>query len=168
VAKSKQSVPSKKSTRSSKKTSHDATRRAKSAHGNGTSGETTVTLDRRETRERRKGTDRRGHDAPVALERRKLERRVKVPRRRQIDPTTCERDYSSEEIEFMNALDDYKRLSGRMFPTCSEILEVLRKLGYERLPVPAGAPVEPEGSLLIDSAAVATEVGASEPGQLCL
>ncbi len=54
----------------------------------------------------------------------------KAARRRQIDPTTCERDYSSAEIEFMNALDTYKRTSGRMFPTCSEILEVFLSLGY--------------------------------------
>lgn len=53
-------------------------------------------------------------------------------RRRQIDPTTCERDYSNAEVEFMNALDDYKRLSGRLFPTCSEILEVIRGLGYAK------------------------------------
>ena len=54
-------------------------------------------------------------------------------RRRQIDPTTCERDYTDDEIQFMNALDDYKRTSGRMFPTCSEVLEVVRSLGYVRL-----------------------------------
>ncbi len=71
---------------------------------------------------------------PVAVERRSLERRVKVNRRRQIDPTTCERDYSSEEIEFMSAMDEYKRRNGRMFPTCSEVLEVVRSLGYERRP----------------------------------
>jgi len=59
--------------------------------------------------------------------------RQKIQRRRQIDPTTCERDYSQEEIEFMNALDEYKRNSGRMFPTCSEILEVFRNLGYAKL-----------------------------------
>ena len=63
----------------------------------------------------------------------KQDRRKKIKRRRQIDPTTCERDYSQEEIEFMNALDEYKRNSGRMFPTCSEILEVFRNLGYARL-----------------------------------
>ncbi|MDR1960560.1 MAG: hypothetical protein LBQ54_16235 [Planctomycetaceae bacterium] len=57
-------------------------------------------------------------------------KREKIPRRRQIDPTTCERDYTPEEIEFMGALDEYKRQSGRMFPTCSEILEVFRNLGY--------------------------------------
>lgn len=55
---------------------------------------------------------------------------AKANRRRKIDPTTCERDYSSEEREFMTALDKYKRNQGRMFPTCSEILEVIRGLGY--------------------------------------
>jgi hypothetical protein len=49
-----------------------------------------------------------------------------------IDPTTCERDYGADEVEFMQALDHYKRTSGRMFPTCSEILEVVRSLGYAK------------------------------------
>ncbi|MDR2170847.1 MAG: hypothetical protein LBP59_11955 [Planctomycetaceae bacterium] len=62
-----------------------------------------------------------------------LSRRPPKQRRRQIDPTTCERDYSLEEIEFMNAINEYKRSSGRMFPTCSEILEVLKNLGYEKI-----------------------------------
>jgi len=53
-------------------------------------------------------------------------------RRRQIDPTTCERDYSEDEIEFMRAMDGYKRKNRRMFPTCSEMLEVLRELGYQK------------------------------------
>ena len=65
-----------------------------------------------------------------------MERRAKVNRRRQIDPTTCERDYTLEEIEFMKAFDDYKRANGRMFPTCSEVLEVIHKLGYEKCPRP--------------------------------
>lgn len=56
-------------------------------------------------------------------------------RRRMIDPTTCERDYGPEELEFMQALDRYKRTSGRMFPTCSEVLEVLRSLGYQRVAI---------------------------------
>jgi hypothetical protein len=65
--------------------------------------------------------------APVALPAQK-----KNGRRRQINPSTCERDYSQSEVEFMNALNEYKRTSGRMFPTCSEILEVLQSLGYEK------------------------------------
>jgi hypothetical protein len=61
-----------------------------------------------------------------------LPKQKKNVRRRQIDPSTCERDYSQDEVEFMNALNEYKRTSGRMFPTCSEILEVLKSLGYEK------------------------------------
>ena len=56
----------------------------------------------------------------------------RVERRRLIDPTTCEREYGADELEFMRALDGYKRTSGRMFPTCSEILEVVRSLGYAK------------------------------------
>jgi hypothetical protein len=78
--------------------------------------------------DRRGREERRNKDLPVTIERRK------VQRRRQIDPTTCEREYSQDEVEFMQALDQYKRDNGRMFPTCSEILEVLRKIGYVKLP----------------------------------
>jgi hypothetical protein len=92
--------------------------------------ETLVTVDRRKSKPAVIGK-------PVAEQVTKSdeirEPRQKTQRRRQIDPTTCERDYSLEEIEFMNALDEYKRNSGRMFPTCSEILEVFRGLGYQRL-----------------------------------
>lgn len=54
-------------------------------------------------------------------------------RRRHIDPTTCERDYQPEELEFMQAVEQYKRRNGRPFPTCSEVLEVVRSLGYVRV-----------------------------------
>jgi hypothetical protein len=87
----------------------------------------------RRSNDRRAKDERRKESVPVAVERRATERRSKVQRRRQIDPTTCERDYSGEEIEFMQAMDAYKRASGRMFPTCSEILEVIRAMGYVKL-----------------------------------
>jgi len=58
---------------------------------------------------------------------------IRHGRRRMIDPTTCERDYLPEEVEFMQAIELYKRTSGRMFPTCSEILEVVKSLGYRRV-----------------------------------
>jgi len=70
-------------------------------------------------------TGRRPSSAKVPAPRR-------ADRRRMIDPTTCDRDYGADEIEFMQALDRYKRTSGRMFPTCSEILEVVRSLGYAK------------------------------------
>jgi hypothetical protein len=53
-------------------------------------------------------------------------------RRRFVDPTTCEREYSNQELEFMHAMHEYKKSSGRMFPTWSEVLEVIRSLGYEK------------------------------------
>ena len=96
-----------------------------------TKSKSNQTTDRRVGKDRRASQDRRKSGQPVAVERRKTHRR-KTQRRRQIDPTTCERDYTRDEIEFMQALDAYKRASGRMFPTCSEILEVIRNLGYEK------------------------------------
>ena len=60
-------------------------------------------------------------------------------RRRFVDPTTCDREYTRAEREFMEAMQAYKHRSGRMFPTWSEILEVLRDLGYEKtVGVPRG------------------------------
>jgi len=91
-------------------------------------GKSLVTLDRRRNDRRQDGPE----GAPAATTPASTSRR-KVQRRRQIDPTTCERDYSDDEIEFMQAMDAYKRAAGRMFPTCSEVLEVVRSLGYVRL-----------------------------------
>ena len=113
--------------------------------------EASAAMERRAARDRRdKKPERRQQAVPVAVERRQVERR-KVPRRRQIDPTTCERDYTDAEVEFMNALDDYKRRSGRMFPTCSEILEVVRALGYQKQcasqPEATASPGEPTPGL---------------------
>lgn len=58
--------------------------------------------------------------------------RVASTRRRNVDPCTCDIDYTSAELEFMMAMQEYKQASGRMFPTWSEILEVLGSLGYEK------------------------------------
>ena len=105
--------------------------------------EEVVQIERRSGVSRRQEEDdRRQEDIPVAEDRRKGERR-KGQRRRQIDPTTCERDYTGDELEFMRALDEYKRNSRRMFPTCSEILEVVRSLGYVKL-ANDDSPREPE------------------------
>lgn len=81
-----------------------------------------VTLDRRSNDRREQAS--KPESQPVS---------AKKARRRHIDPTTCERDYQQDELDFMRAMDDYKRSAGRMFPTCSEVLEVVRSLGYVRL-----------------------------------
>ena len=98
--------------------------------------------------------DRRKRNIPVATDRRRAqnaaEKRKNSERRRLIDPTTCERDYNDDETEFMKAMDRYKRENRRPFPTWSEVLEVLRSLGYRRVAEPTALPGgkrEKEGNL---------------------
>ncbi len=94
-----------------------------------------LVADRRgiERADRRQSGDRRKKDVTVPVDRRQTpERRNQGERRRQVDPTTCERDYSEEEIVFMKAMDQYKRANRRPFPTWSEVLEVLYALGYRK------------------------------------
>lgn len=90
--------------------------------------------------------DRRKRNIPVATDRRRAnnaaEKRRTSERRRLIDPTTCERDYSDEETIFMKAMDRYKRDNRRPFPTWSEVLEVLRALGYRKVAEPTEIPGE--------------------------
>ncbi|MDR3638163.1 MAG: hypothetical protein P4L84_30445 [Isosphaeraceae bacterium] len=52
--------------------------------------------------------------------------------RRPAEPKPAEPGYSRAELEFMQAMQDYKQSSGRMFPTWSEVLEVLKALGYAK------------------------------------
>jgi hypothetical protein len=129
-----------------------AAKTTKKPAGKAKAGEAEVSLDRRRVAERR---DEVAAVVAPAAEKQPvakpagLERREKVSRRRQIDPTTCERDYSDSEVEFMNALDAYKRRSGRMFPTCSEVLEVIHEIGYVRL-TPAEAAMLKAGRGEVD------------------
>ena len=83
----------------------------------------------------RKPGEHRKRDIPVVMDRRgdRAERPERPERRRQVDPTTCERDYNDEEIVFMKSMDNYKRDNRRPFPTWSEVLEVLRALGYRKV-----------------------------------
>jgi hypothetical protein len=123
ASKSAKSVSTKSAPRSSSRSHRSSGKESTKA------GEKLVTIDRRRASRRDEPVDAEAAAAPAPA----LERRQKVQRRRQIDPTTCERDYSVEEVEFMNAMDEYKRTSGRMFPTCSEVLEVIRGMGYVKL-----------------------------------
>src|SRR4051794_12766437 len=102
--------------------------------------------------------DRRKRNIPVATDRRRAEnaaaKRKSSERRRLIDPTTCERDYSDDETEFMKAMDRYKRENRRPFPTWSEVLEVLRSLGYRRVAEPTDLPGRGSGVVAAPAAAV--------------
>ena len=64
-------------------------------------------------------------------ERRTVPRRpARKERRRRIDPTTFEKQYSGDELEFMNAMQRFKDSSGKAFPSYGEVLAVALKLGY--------------------------------------
>jgi hypothetical protein len=88
--------------------------------------------------ERRIGRDRRHRDgatAPGASTPRQAEapeRRQKKERRRRIDPTTFEKQYTDDEMEFMNAMQRFKELSGKTFPSHGDVLRVAITLGYRR------------------------------------
>jgi hypothetical protein len=89
--------------------------------------------------ERRNGPRRRNDDAPAPdMERATApvlptERRAKKERRRRIDPTTFEKQYTSDEMEFMNAMQRFKESSGKSFPSHGEVIKVAVALGYRRV-----------------------------------
>ena len=41
--------------------------------------------------------------------------------------------YDDETVEFIQAIDIYRRRSGRSFPPWSEVLEIVRALGYRKV-----------------------------------
>jgi hypothetical protein len=43
---------------------------------------------------------------------------------------------SDEQFEFLMAIDEYKRRNARPFPTWTEVLEVIKALGYRRVAEP--------------------------------
>lgn len=45
---------------------------------------------------------------------------------------TSDKQYTDDELEFINAMYDYSKSTNRKFPTYSEILNVLKTLGYQK------------------------------------
>jgi hypothetical protein len=43
---------------------------------------------------------------------------------------------SEEQLEFLLAIDDYKKQNARPFPTWTEVLEVIKALGYRKIAEP--------------------------------
>jgi len=79
-------------------------------------------------------TDRRQNivDRRLGLNRRR------GPGRRRTDERRCaeEGQMTDEQFEFIMAVDRYKRENARPFPTWTEILEVIKALGYRRVAEP--------------------------------
>ena len=72
-------------------------------------------------------------DPPPAPAKAPAVRPVKKERRRRIDPTTFEKQYCDDELEFMCAMQRFKIHSGKAFPSYSEVLRVALELGYRQL-----------------------------------
>lgn len=85
--------------------------------------------DRRTQSDRRQG-DRRRRDEPVAVDRRSGEDRRLVQRRAPRNINAYE--LGPDELEFIQAIGAHKQRTGRAFPTWSEVLGILRALGYEK------------------------------------
>jgi len=58
----------------------------------------------------------------------------KKPKQSAKKATATRPDEMSEEVvEFITAVDEYKRLNGRPFPNLSELLEIVKSLGYAKV-----------------------------------
>jgi hypothetical protein len=105
--------------------------------------------DRRNSRvDRRNGLERRqvsaeasGYDGPerriCADERRKdtgLERRRAAGRRLSDCRKSAEEgEMNGEQFEFVMAIETYKKVNRRLYPTWTEILEIINQLGYRKV-----------------------------------
>ena len=104
--------------------------------------------DRRNSRvDRRVGLDRRqmsaeasGYDGPerrTAEDRRQdtgLERRRAAGRRLSDCRKSAEEgEMNGEQFEFVMAIETYKKVNRRLYPTWTEILEIINQLGYRKV-----------------------------------
>jgi hypothetical protein len=79
-----------------------------------------ATVDRRAAAERAAGTG--------------LERRRGPGRRREDDRRSAEEgEMNAEQFEFVMAIEAYKKVNHRLYPTWTEVLEVVQQLGYRKV-----------------------------------
>lgn len=85
--------------------------------------------------EKRAFTERRRSmvDRRVGLDRRRGPGHRRSEERRMAE----EGEMNDEQFEFIIAIDQYKRANQRPFPTWTEVLEVIKALGYRKVAEPA-------------------------------
>jgi hypothetical protein len=101
-------------------------------------------MDEQDSIERRTGKDRR---ESVVDRRLGLDRRRGPGRRRSDERKAAEEgQMSDEQFEFLMAIDEYKRKNSAPFPTWTEVLEVIKSLGYRKVaePQPLNRPRKKE------------------------
>ena len=91
-------------------------------------------MDERHFTERRSGKDRRQSVVDRRLE---LNRHRGPGKRRSDERKSAEEgQMSDEQFEFLMAIDEYKRKNARPFPTWTEVLELIKALGYRKVAEP--------------------------------
>lgn len=83
--------------------------------------------DERRQDQRRDVVDRR-----VGLDRRRGPGRRRTDERRAAE----EGEMTDQQFEFIMAINEYKRVNKRPFPTWTEVLDVVRALGYRKVADP--------------------------------
>jgi hypothetical protein len=105
------------------------------------------------------GPDRRTGDRRSVVDRRSALDRRRGPGRRRTDirREAEEGEMSGELLEFVLAIDEYKRVNNRPFPSWSEVFEVIRYLGYRKV-ADTGAHInQPAGHADSEEGAAKTE-----------
>jgi hypothetical protein len=97
--------------------------------------------DERETTDQQEHADqpeRRASDRRDVVERRVgLDRRRGPGRRRSEDRRSAEEgEMSDEQFEFLMAMNEYKQANKRPFPSWTEVLDVMKALGYRKVAEP--------------------------------
>lgn len=87
------------------------------------------TPERRRGQDRRSGRERRRRDVPVTVDRRSGVDRRTVPDRR-----AGAYDLDADTVEFLQAVGEFKTRTGKAFPSFSEMLQILRGLGWSKRP----------------------------------
>ena len=103
---------------------------------NGTPGkERRNAPERRTGQDRRAGTNRRQKTVPVAEERRSGKDRRKTGaagERRKVERRINEYVLEPDVLEFINAVNTFKSVNQKPFPTWTEIFKILISLGYRK------------------------------------
>ena len=82
--------------------------------------------------DRRMGIDRRTGERVIGLDR----RRGPGIRRSEERRAAEEGEMTEEQFEFIKAVNEYKQLNNRPFPTWTEVLDIVTAMGYRKVADP--------------------------------
>jgi hypothetical protein len=103
------------------------------------SGESRRDAERRGVVDERLGMDRRNRTRDCEFDERRAElNRRRGPGRRRSDPRRSaeEGEMNDEQFGFLMAINEYKSLNKRPFPTWTEVLDIIHALGYRKIAEP--------------------------------